>query len=79
MSHHNRNWWRRWSWDAATSTATHDTGVSVRFSPDPDGSGAWNGKTLSLGALDGADPRRVARIMREAGDYAAHRLDRNPQ
>ncbi|MEP6960958.1 MAG: hypothetical protein ABI995_02710 [Acidobacteriota bacterium] len=78
MNHPQRNWRRRWAWNPATATATHESGVAVRFWKAPDASGAWQGEAASLAALDGSDHRRVARLMREAGDFAAENLNRKP-
>ena len=77
MNHPRRNWRKRWTWDPETATAIHESGIAVAFAPS--GRGGWNGQLVAGTTvhLDSADPRRVARIMREAGDYAAEHLNRN--
>lgn len=72
MAHDTRNWRRKWTWDAATRTATHISGVVVRFQPK--GGGVWDGEAVDLTPLHGLDPRRIARLMREAGDVATEYL-----
>jgi hypothetical protein len=36
MNHPNRNWQRRWTVDFSACTATHDSGLVVRFAAHPD-------------------------------------------
>jgi hypothetical protein len=73
MSNHpNRNWRRRWTVDLEAGTATHNTGLVVRFTPVPGEPGAYDGEVIAgLDAVHGLSPQQAARMMREAGDIYA--------
>lgn len=56
-----------WTIDLAAATATHSSGLIVKFSPVPGESGAFDGNIA--GPLPaGLNPASLARLMREAGE-----------
>jgi hypothetical protein len=55
-----------WTIDLARMEARHRSGLVVRFTPDRDGSGAWDGAPVVL--PPDLDSAAAARLMREAGD-----------
>lgn len=58
-----------WIIDLAAKTATHSSGLTLRFTPAPDSSGAWDGKPVgAIPTTLGTDAGALARLMREAGD-----------
>lgn len=77
MSHAHRNWRRKWTWDAEAQAAKHDSGITVTFRSHP--GGGWAGELVPETArfLGTLDPRRIARLMRESGDFAREFLDRD--
>lgn len=80
-NHPHRNWRRRWTVDLAARTATHESGVVVRFAPRDDG--GWDGtaENLTVSAESLADPHlasRLARLMREAGDAFVEAMETSP-
>lgn len=77
---------KRWSVDPAASTATHETGLVVRFALATDGEGGWSGEFVQPGANEvlrelvakhgGHNaPQMMARLAREAGEVYKHALD----
>lgn len=68
-----------WKIDLDAATATHDSGVVVKFTPAPDQPGAFDGTPAGLpDALRNAAPFALARLMREAGEaYIAARAARH--
>ena len=58
-----------WKIDTVARTATHDTGLVLRFTQAADTPGAWDGK-IDQPIPDSVplDPSVLARMMREAGD-----------
>lgn len=73
-NHPNRNWRRNWTWEAP-DTAVHVSGLRVRFEPHPDGGWFSEGNMVTnTQAVEGFSPERIARLMREAGDYAAEQF-----
>ena len=80
-------WHRAWSVDIDQRTATHESGLTVRFTPAADDAQAWHGAAdpirrdavlAELAARHGAHnaPQRLARLMREAQETWTHALDR---
>lgn len=70
------NWHKRWQVDLSACTATHDSGLVVRFR-QADESGAWDGKPenseIWFEKMKSTMPphdlaSHVGRLMREAGD-----------
>lgn len=73
------NFHRRWAVDLAARTATHDSGLVVRFTPAPGVPGAWDGgvdetnaaATLAILSAQhgpGNAAAMLPRLMREAGE-----------
>jgi hypothetical protein len=56
-----------WAVDLDRMEAQHTSGLVVRFTPDPDGSGAWDGTPIEPLPTE-MDVSSAARLMREAGD-----------
>lgn len=78
-------WHQRWKIDLAACTATHDSGLIVRFAEADDAPGAWDGTPLNseewfARIKDTMPPRdlerHAARLMREAGDAYLYQLKR---
>jgi len=76
-------WHRAWSVDLAAGTATHESGLVVRFTRAADDPAAWDGAAdaasaetvlAALVAEHGPHnaPLRLARLMREAGETWTH-------
>ena len=79
------NWHRRWVVDLAACTATHDSGLIVKFSEAEDSPGALDGTPVNaqewLSGIRNTIPprdieRHAARLMREAGDAYLYQLKR---
>lgn len=77
-NHPNRNWRRRWTVDAAAMTATHDSGLIVRFRETGDG---YDGEIIAgmpdlSRSVDVAtsQAQRLARLLREAGDVMVDKM-----
>lgn len=73
-----------WTINLDAATATHDSGLVIKFAPDPEEHGAFNGHAVgpvpaALNAGTLADNYlTLARLMREAGDaYIAARQARH--
>ncbi len=67
-----------WAVDLERMECAHPNGLVVRFIPDPDGSGAWDGEPV--GPLPaGLDATAAARLMREAGDAIMAALRARPK
>ena len=47
MTGRHYNWHRRWGIDLAACTATHDSGLVVKFSEAKDSPGAWDGTPVN--------------------------------
>lgn len=71
------NWHQRWKVDLSACTATHDSGLVVRFTQADDDPHAWDGSSDNAEAwfakLKGTMPpndiaNHAARLMREAGE-----------
>jgi hypothetical protein len=79
------NWHKRWAVDLANCTATHDTGMVVRFTQDQDDPAAWDGEFINADewlaqARKRMNPddlaRHTTRLLREAGDAYLWQLQR---
>lgn len=58
-----------WTINLDARTASHSSGLVLRFTPAPDASGAWDGKPAgTIPATLGTDAGALSRLMREAGD-----------
>ena len=72
MSNHpNRNWRKRWNFDASTLIATHESGLVVVFSEAQDCEGALDGKIqgeIPESLNWRSDPKIISSLMRQAGD-----------
>ena len=68
-----------WTIDLAAATATHESGLVIKFAPVPGEPGAFDGQIV--GAIPASlphDPAALARLAREAGDaYIAARNARH--
>lgn len=71
------NWHKKWSVDLAACTATHDSGLIVKFTQATDDPMAWDGEPINdvewLASMRGKMPphdlvKHTARLLREAGD-----------
>lgn len=76
------NWHRRWVVDLAACTATHDSGLIVRFVRN-DAECAWDGEPENMECWLAEHRQRMsgenllkhaARLLREAGDAYAWQL-----
>lgn len=83
MTGKNYNWHKRWTVNLDDCTATHDSGLIVRFSEALDSPGAWDGSPTNsqewFEKIKNSMPprdleRHAARLMREAGDAYLYRL-----
>lgn len=84
MTGKNYNWHKRWRVDLSTCTATHESGLVVRFRKANDELGGWIGEPVNaqewFQTIKGSMPpddiaKHASRLMREAGD--AYRYQRN--
>lgn len=68
-----------WTIDLDAATATHASGMVVKFAQARDAPGAFDGKLASqIPDTLPKDPSALARLMREAGDaYIAARAARH--
>lgn len=58
-----------WQANTGERTATHSSGLVVRFTPADDTPGAWDGKIdQSIHTSIPLNASAIARMMREAGD-----------
>lgn len=64
-NHPNRNWRRRWVVDLAAQTATHESGLVVKFT-------GQDGEVIV--GIETLRPDNAARLMREAGEVYARKL-----
>ena len=85
MSGRHNNWHKRWVVDLGASTATHDTGLVVRFALATDDEGGRSGEFDQPGADEVLSalvakhgghnaPKMIARLAREAGEVYKHAL-----
>ena len=78
-NHPNRNWRKRWQFDTASLTATHESGFTVQFKEAEDCLGALDG-TVKGDILESlnwrSNPNLLAKLMRQAGDGMASALAR---
>lgn len=85
MGGKHQNWHKRWTVDLSAGTATHDSGLIVRFVVSNDTAGAWDGSAVNAeewfaSIKDSMPPRdlekHAARLLREAGDAYLYQLNR---
>jgi len=57
-----------WTIDLNHNTATSDTGLIFKFSPDPETPGAWNGTCLNPESVAPDDIHLAANLSKQAGD-----------
>ncbi len=70
----------QWKVNIPDRTATHESGLVVRFSPVPDTPGAWDGKAdAPIPASLPINASLLARMMREAGDAFSSALKKGKQ
>lgn len=71
------NWHKNWKVDLSACTATHESGLIVKFKKATDQSGAWDGEPVNANSwfdeIKTKMPpddlsKHVSRLLREAGD-----------
>jgi len=63
-----------WQVDLSACTATHESGLIVRFTLAEDDAGGWQGEVVNIEKIDASNPSAVAGLVREAGDVYAQAL-----